>query len=114
MKPEYRRAVHDALAVPAVLILSGSNTQDVTVRLHGREKDLGPPQDFHGAGRYEGVARAIFWRDDLAAPLARGVIISIAEGEAYNVDSVHPNDGPTVAAEVTRLDAADAEGLPTP
>jgi hypothetical protein len=112
MKPEYRRAVHDTLAVPAILIVDDTTQVPVTVRLHGRQKDLGPPQDYHGAGRYEGVARAILWRSDLAAPLARGAVLSVAAGEAYTLDTVHPHDGATVAVEITRLD--ESEGLPTP
>lgn len=101
-----RETVHETFGVAAILISDGV-AQAVTVRLHGREKALGVD---NGAERYESVARAIF----RGVAIKRGDVISVAPGEAYHVETVHPHDGETVAADVTRLDDADAAGLPTP
>lgn len=105
-KEQARQIVHTTFGVAAILI-SGEDTQPVSVRLHGREKALGFE---NGAERFEGVARALFQ----GVSPKRGDVISVAAGEAYFVETVHPADGETVAAEVTRLDDADATGLPTP
>jgi hypothetical protein len=107
-KSRAREAVHGAFGVPAILLSGGveGTPSAVTVRLHPREEDV--------AMRLEAIGRAIFWRADLDTAPARNDVLSVAAGEAYRIEVIHPRDGETVAAELTRLNAVEAEGLPLP
>lgn len=108
MRHDARQIVHDTFAVPAILIVD-EVAREVTVRLHEREKPLGLQ---HGAESFERMGKAILRGPGLT--VKRGDVLSVAQGEAYHVETVHPSPQGVIVAEITRLDAADAEGLPTP
>lgn len=57
--------------------------------------------------------RILFMRDEVPEP-PRGALVIISSDEGYVVDNVEPPDGISVTAEVTRLDAAEMSGRPTP
>ena len=126
-KAAAREAVHDTMKVPVILLASLSSLDDsnsagitqCTARIHNSEKALGDQAgtSLNSAERFEPTPRGIFWRQeltDLGITLSRNMVISVTEGEAYNIDVVHPHDNETISVELSRLDAEDSAGLPLP
>jgi len=124
---EARAVVHDTMKVPVILLASlasvnDSNSTDVAqlfARIHNSDKALGDQAgtSLNSAERYEPIQRAIFWVAELTAAgvtLDRNMVISVLAGEAYNIDTVRPQDRETITVEITRLDAEDSAGLPLP
>lgn len=127
-KSNARAVVHDTMKVPALLLssadaLDDSNSEGVlgqfNVRVHEKHTLLGDQAgtSLNSAERAEAVPKLIFWRADLldaGVTLRRNMVVSVTEGEAYNIEMVKPHDQETITCEVTRLDAEDAAGLPLP
>lgn len=124
---EIRRAartnLHERLRVAAVFIPLPEDSPPamfpVTVRIHSKFDALGdrPGVSANYGERAEVVPRIVFWLSELpddAPNPVRGSIVSVEEGEAYEVDHVEPPDGQTVTAAVTRLTPAVAANWPTP
>lgn len=121
-----RAVVHATMKVSAILLSElgeDSNTNNIlgqlTVRVHEKQTKIGDQAgtSLSTAERAEAVPTIVFWRDELTAiavTLTRNMVVSVAEGEAYNIDRVWPHDQETIKCDVTRLDAADSAGLPLP
>lgn len=121
IKRQARRDLHEHMLVPALYLVPAAapgtyeEPVNVTVRLHIKFDALGDMKgtNFHYAERQEVTPKIIFMRDQIDKP-ARHAVISVELGEAYRVDNILPPDDITVAAEVLRLSAAEAAGLPLP
>lgn len=105
------------MLVPALYLLGDGpwpNPQLIHVRLHVKFDSVGDLQgtNFHYATRQEVTPKIVFDLDEID-PLG-GAIISIETGEAYRVDNVQPPDDRFAVAEVIRLSARQAQGLPVP
>lgn len=141
IKRKARREVHETLQVRALYLTRGApptnpyepedleydtwtlppgpyynEPVEVLVRIHTefnlRIGDM-KGTNFHYAERQEAVPTIIFRRDQVPLPEAKAVV-SIAEGEAYEISNVLPPDDIFIRAEVTRLSANRTEGLPVP
>jgi len=135
-KAKARDTVHQTMKVKCVYLADGipldsnsasgssSNSGDDTypeleVRVHEHQTKFGDQAgtSLNSAERFEANPVAIFWRAELTTKgitLARNAVISVTEGEAYLLDLIEPHDQETIKARITRLDAADAAGLPLP
>lgn len=101
------------MSVPALYIFGTEDPVDVTVRRQTRVAKTG---DIEGLDTAEISVETAFLRfliAELAQP-KRNAIVSVAEGEAYRIDHALAPHGITIDAAVTRLDAAEATGLPLP
>ncbi len=124
IKAGMRATVHETFKIPAVLLSAtpvDSNTEQLAIqfRLHNHQTPLGemPGTNFGMGERLEEDPKIVFWKADLELAswtLARNQVLSVATGEAYNIEFVHPHDIETVKCSVTRLDAEDTAGLPLP
>jgi len=114
IRDKARRKVHDTMRVKAIYVPPSGPNQEVFIRVHYKMEPLadmkGTSYDY--AERWETVPRIIVLKEDLVPE--RGGIFSVTAGEAYQVDHVQPDDGITVTAEVSRMEAADTVGLPVP
>lgn len=84
------------------------------------------PQDLPGAngkpgGGDQGYAQVadlkpklVFITDDAPPVIRVQAVVSVGVGEAYRIALVHPAHGITITAEVTKLSATEAAGLPVP
>lgn len=123
LKRQARKDLHQHMQIPALYLVpapAGSSSPYeaplfVTVRLHLKFDAIGDMKgtNFHYAERHEPTPKIIFMRSEVNKPVRNAVIV-IEAGEAYRVDNVLPPDDITVAAEVLRLSAAEASGLPVP
>lgn len=113
-----RRDLHREMSVPALYIAStGVTPLPCTVRPHDKQEAHGAlaGSSVNGAAQIQDIApRLIFMTDDAPAHIRRGAIVSVEAGEAYRIELVQPQHGVTITAEVVRLTAADAAGLPLP
>jgi hypothetical protein len=81
-----------------------------------RQTRVAKTGDIEGLDTAEISVETVFLRfliDELAQP-KRNAIVSVAEGEAYRIDHALAPHGVTIDAAVTRLDTAEATGLPLP
>lgn len=113
-----RRDLHREMSVPALYIpVPNATPIPLTVR----------PQDLPGAngkpgGGDQGYAQVadlkpklVFLAEEVPAPLRPETgVVSVEPGEAYRIKFVHPAHGVTITADVVRLSAAEATGLPVP
>ncbi|MGN5375806.1 hypothetical protein [Sphingomonas hankookensis] len=113
-----RRDLHREMSVPALYIpVPNATPIPLTVR----------PQDLPGAngkpgGGDQGYAQVadlkpklVFLAEQVPAPLRpKTGVVSVESGEAYRIEFVHPAHGVTITADVVRLSAAEAAGLPLP
>ena len=124
-KSAARAKVHETMKVPAILIAAlpydsnSGNLGQFNVRVHEKQTALGDQAgtSLNSAERFEVIPKIIFWRADLidaSIALTRNMVVSVSEGEAYNIDAVKPHDQETITVEVTRLDAEDSADLPLP
>lgn len=115
IKRKARRDLHQAMSVPALYIAyTGAEPVPCTVRVHTHTAPVGQLAGFAGAAeRLETAPKLRFDRSEVAAP-ARTAIVSVEPGEAYRISNPHPADDAFVFADVTRLSAAEATGLPVP
>lgn len=123
IKRQARRDLHQHLLVPAVYLVPVApedeedevtyTEQVVTVRIHTKFDALGDLKGVGYAERQDTVPKILFMREQIDKP-ARHCIVSVEPGEAYRIDNVLPADDITVMAEVTKLTAAEADGLPLP
>lgn len=112
-----RRDLHREMSVPALYIpVPNATPIPTTVRTHDLPNANGKP-----GGRDDGYAqnadakpRLIFLADDAPALIRVNAIVSVEPGEAYRIQFVHPAHGITITADVTKLTAAEAQGLPVP
>jgi len=119
-KKTARRVVHETMRHAALYLAyipldeSSPEPIPVDVRLHTSFKALGDQAgtSFQFAEKHEPVPQIIFLRDQIAP--VRGAVVSVALGEAYQIDNVMPPSEEYVTAEVTRLSAGKAAGLPYP
>jgi hypothetical protein len=112
-RQQARRDLHREMSVPALYIVGTEDPVDVTVRRQTRVAKTG---DIEGLDTAEISVETVFLRfliDELAQP-KRNAIVSVAEGEAYRIDHALAPHGVTIDAAVTRLDTAEATGLPLP
>jgi len=98
---------------------SAGDIPELEVRVHENQTKLGDQAgtSLNSAERFEPIPQAIFWRSELTEKgitLVRNAVISLGVGEAYSLDVIEPHDQETIKARITRLDAADAAGLPVP
>ena len=116
IKRRMRRDVHDTMRVPALYLATQQATPvPCMVRLHTKFSAVG---DLPGGGsqyaeRMETTPRIVLDRSEIEKPVRNG-ILSVAQGEAYRIQNVHPADGEFVTVAVTPLSAADAAPLPVP
>lgn len=105
------------MSVPAMYIArEGATPRQLTVRVHTSFAALGRPparSAVEYAERDEAKPKLIFSTDEILS-VKVGATISVEAGEAYHVESVEPPDDTTITAEVTRVPAAAAAGLPLP
>lgn len=116
IKKEARKRLHERLRVSALYIAPDDTITPVTVRIHTSTRmygDLVGAQDVAFAQTPIAVPEILFWLDEGVMP-QRGGIVSVEEGEAYRVDYTHPPDDVTIKAQIVRLEAEEAEGLPVP
>lgn len=110
-----RRALHADRAVPAYYIATvGATPVQVSVRLWTEFAYRGRPavrmaQEY--AERQEAVPKLIFSADEIQF-IRVAAIVSVEAGEAYRIEVVHPRDDTTITADVSRMTAAEAAGLP--
>lgn len=115
-----RRTVHQhmqhrALYLASVPLDSMSDPPvEITVRIHTKFSALGdqPGTSYQFAQRFEEVPKLRLLRAEVN-PERLGVI-SVSEGEAYQIENVLPPDDEFVTVEVFRLSAVKAAGLPVP
>lgn len=127
-KATARAAVQTAMRIPVLYLTSltadgDSNSAGVLpqigVRLHLQNKLIGDQvgTSLNSAERWEETPVAIFWVEELdenSITLARGAVLSVAEGEAYQIENVRKPDVETVTCDIFKLSAAKADGLPLP
>lgn len=120
VKAEAKRVVHETMHYSALYLpdfpLDSASAEPIPclVRIHTSAKALGDQAgtSLRYAERTEFTPRIIF---DLAeVDPERLAVVSVAAGEAYRVQVPEPPDGRYVTAEVTRLSADEAAGLPLP
>lgn len=122
IKRDARRRLHESLATPALYLTLGVGAVPlpVTVRLH---VTFGPQGEVEGGPQYAAqiqdvTPRIVFLRSQLVSlpngMPARNHIVSVEEGEAYRISNIRAPDDITITAEVARVSAADAAGLPVP
>lgn len=112
-RQQARRDIHREASVPALYVVGNNAPVAVSVR---RQTHVTRTGDIPGLETVEVSVETVFLRflvDELPLP-KRGAIVSIVAGEAYRIDHSLPQYGVTVDAAVTRLDAAEAAGLPLP
>ena len=115
-----RRVVHDTMQIAALYLayvpLDGASPDPlpVDVRLHTEFKALGDQAgtSFQFAERHETVPKIIFLRSQITP--VRGAVVSVALGEAYEIDNVMPPSEEYITVEVTRLAVGKTIGLPYP
>jgi len=110
-----RRDLHAELQVPALYLTSKTDEDPtpINVRFRVHQKSITGFQA--GAFAIETADAPPRLRFDLLeiTPV-RGAFVSVAAGEAYRIDRVGEKDDEFVDADVIRLSAADAAGLPVP
>lgn len=119
IKRNARRALHQAMSVPAIYIpVRGDDGIPLTVRLHTKMVDM----TMHGAEsglahRRDVREKIVFMRSELAEAgitMKRKAFISVELGEAYQLDAADAPDDITITWFVTPVAEADAVGLPIP
>lgn len=117
LRKQMRQAVHGELQISALYIeVPGvSAPLPVNIRLHRPDSHHGGLQgtNFHYGERMEVDPKIIFEVAVVAKP-KRGAFISIAEGEAYEVDHSDQPDGDFIKAHCTQLSTDQTVGLPLP
>jgi hypothetical protein len=109
-----RQRLHAAMSTPALYIPSrGATPVPCTVRVHTKFLDAGGLNK-GDAERAEAEPKIIFLKSEVPAPRPQTGIVSVEPGEAYSIVAAEPADDITVTAKVTRMSAANANGLPTP
>lgn len=116
IKRRARGSLHSNMSVPALYTaVTGATPVDCTVRVWTSFAAIGQPvtggQEY--ADRQDVTPKIRFLLAEIPAP-RRGAVVSVETGEAYRVDHINAVDDEYVTAEVTRLTAAEAAGLPVP
>lgn len=122
VKNKARKTLHQTMQIPAFYLTSLPLDSDdepieINVRVHSSNKALGdqPGTSYQFAERREDVTALVFLREELTdITLDRGNVIVLGSEEAYSIDNVHPADGITVTADVSRVSASDLAGVPYP
>lgn len=122
VKNQARKTLHQTMQIPAFYftslpINSDAEPVEINVRVHSSNKALGdhPGTSYQFAERREGVTALVFLREELMdITLDRANIIVLTADEAYEIDNVHPTDGITTMADVSRVSASDLVGVPYP
>lgn len=120
IKRKARRDLHSRMRVPCVHLADGDIATAVNTfcRLHTKFVLVGL-----GAGQaatsqmHENVPKILFMiseMEDAGIVLKRHDVISVAPGEAFQLDAKMPEDDITVTWVVTELSASKAAGLPVP
>lgn len=112
-----RRDLHQEMSVPALYIpVGGATPIPVTVRPHDVPGANGKP-----GGSDPGYAQTadlkphlIFLAEEVPFALRVNAVVSVEPGEAYRILFTHPAHGITIQADVVKLSAAEAAGLPVP
>lgn len=107
LRDRSRRALHDAMQVPAVYIPKDrSSATACNVRLHNRTDRFGGMAgfDYAPAERVSTVPKIVFLAEQIT-PSRNGVVV-LASDEVYVLDNVLPRDGITITAEATPMDAS--------
>lgn len=111
-----RTDLHNAMKIPAAYIAPGAGGAPVPcgIRVHHRTKPFGDMTgfDYAPAERIEDVPEIVALVAEVSPE--RGGVFSIAPLEAYAVETVMLPDGITVTCQVSRLNDANATGLPLP
>lgn len=120
IKRQMRGDVHREASVPAFYIPAPNATPTpCTVRVWPKVEPqmVGALPLLQGAAEVaEPEDRLRFDLSEIPAPLTlrRGGVVSVEVGEAYRIDHLYPVDLGYQTARVTRLAAAEADGLPVP
>lgn len=112
-----RRDLHREMSVPALYIpVPNATPIPCTVRPQDLPTANGKPggADAGYAQQSDAKPRLIFITDDAPVMIRVNAVVSVEPGEAYRISFVHPAHGITITADVTRLSATDAAGLPVP
>lgn len=113
-----RRDLHAEMQVPALYIAVPAATPfPCTVRQHDKPEvmTVTPGTTQTGLAQAQITSdRLIFITDDAPPLIRNNAVVSIAPGVAYRINHTHPAHDITITAEVTRLSAAEAAGLPVP
>lgn len=105
------------MSVPALYIArTGETPVPCSVRIHDKFEATGALKGgIEGSAQIQNESpRLIFLRDDAPQFLRAKAIVSVEAGEAYRIDHTHPAHDITITAEVTKLSADEADGLPVP
>lgn len=117
IKRQARGDVHREASVPALYIAtSGATPTPCNIRLWLKTDNhmVGDLPGFPGAATAaEPEDRVRIDLAEISAP-AKPAIFSVEVGEAYRIELLYPADNGYQTARVTRLSAAQAQGLPVP
>lgn len=112
IKNQMRRDLHAELQVPAYYRASSAGDWvEVDVRIHTKFTQNGDLPEQYVAQMQDISPRIIFMRDQVELP-ARGGIVSVEPGEAYQIGDAMEPDGLTITAMVAPMSAAQTVGLP--
>jgi hypothetical protein len=120
IKRSARRVLHETMKIPAYLFAT-SNAEPISIFVR-RSVETVDGKAFAGgqpglAQMVDAVPTLLFMRSELAergVDLKRNMIITLDEGEGYNLDLALPIDDITVSWRTTRLSAREMDGLPYP
>lgn len=111
-----REDLHEAMSFTALYINGDEPTMaiPVSIRLHEKWLALGDLKgtNFNYAEMSAVDPRIVFLLAEIRP--VRNAIVSVSPGLAFVVDTVDPDDPPTVTANCVLMDKADTEGLPVP
>jgi hypothetical protein len=111
-KNQARRDLHAHAEVPAYYRASVSDEWiPVEVRLHTNFNTGGDLTGFNAVQVHDISPRLIFMRDQVNKP-ARGAIVSIEEGEAWQLGDALEPDGITIAVMAAPVPVAQTTGFP--
>lgn len=117
IRAEARKALHQAMRLPALYIASdGATPVACYIRIHDEVRDFGDMVgfDYAPAERRVPVPEIVTMVDEVTP--VRGGVFSVAADEAYVIETLNPVHGITRNVQVTRMTQAeiDAAGLPVP
>ena len=112
IKNQARRDLHAHAEIPAYYRASATDEWlPVEVRLHTQFNTGGDFTGFNAVQMHDISPRLIFMRDQVAKP-ARGGIVSIEPGEAWQLGDALEPDGITIAVMAAPVPVAQTTGFP--
>lgn len=112
IKNQARRDLHAELKIPAYYRASVSGDWvPVEIRLHTQFNTGGDLTGFNAVQMHDISPRIIFMRDQVEKP-ARGAIVSVESGEAWQIADALEPDGITITAMAAPVPVAQTAGFP--